>query len=73
MGFHTVSTAAREITRQTGCDVSPRSISLLLYRRELPDDAFPIVAGRRLIPSDRLPDIIGALQQRGELPEGATA
>ena len=51
----TVSEAARLIGTE------PRRISDLFYSRRLPDDAFPIIAGRRMIPADKVDDIRVAL------------
>ena len=51
----TVYFGVGEVARQTG--VEPRVISDLLYSRKLSIDRCPIVAGRRLIPSDYVPEI----------------
>jgi hypothetical protein len=53
-----------QLARQIG--VQPREISDLFYKRDLPDDAAPIVAGRRRIPAELIPEIKLKL-------EGATA
>ena len=44
-----------EASRQMG--VAPRVISDLFYARKLSIDRCPVVAGRRLIPNDYLPEI----------------
>jgi hypothetical protein len=63
--YLTASDAARELTSQTGQQVSPRAISTLLYERALRDDLCPIVGGRRMIPRDYLPVVLMALRRRG--------
>ncbi len=64
----TVSDCARRLREQLGVDVRPRDITTLLYQRAVPDSSFPIVGGRRLIPSDQLVVIENALRRRGHLP-----
>ena len=54
-----VSEAARRLGAR------PRDISDLFYRRRLPDDLCPIIAGRRLIPEDCLEAIGFALRRAG--------
>ena len=54
-----VSEAARHLNAR------PRDISDIFYRRQLRDDLCPIVAGRRLIPEDYLPEIARALKRAG--------
>ena len=44
-----------EVAQDAG--VEPRVISDLLYARKLSTERCPIVGGRRLIPSDYLPEI----------------
>jgi hypothetical protein len=44
----------------------PKDISDLFYQRRLRDDLCPIVAGRRIIPSDYLPMIAAALRRAGK-------
>jgi len=61
----TASTAARELQRQLGWEVSPRDISLLFYSRELPDERAPVVGGRRIIDRELLPEIANALRRKG--------
>jgi hypothetical protein len=51
------------------CGVPPRVISDLFYARRLDDRRCPIVAGRRLIPSDYLPEIEAILRSAGHLPQ----
>ena len=65
--FLSVSTAARELAEQLGWEVSPRDITLLFYYRDIPDDKAPVIAGRRVIERDLLPDIARALRRRGWL------
>jgi hypothetical protein len=59
-----------EVARRLG--VPPRLISYLLYQRRLPDEAYPIVGGRRIIPLDRLDEVAAAvrehLSRRGATP-----
>ena len=59
MRYLSVSQAARHL------GVKPKTISDLFYRRELPDDAAPIVAGRRIIPESYLEIIAMALRRKG--------
>lgn len=54
-----VSEAARRLGAR------PKDISDLFYRRQLRDDACPIVAGRRLIPEDYLTVIEMVLKRAG--------
>jgi len=61
MDFLSVSEAARQLGAR------PKTISDLLYQRELPDDLCPIVGGRRLIPRGYLPTIRELLVERGLL------
>jgi hypothetical protein len=63
--FLSVSEAARELNEQLGIAIRPQDITNLFYRRELRDDACPIVGGRRLIPRDHLAMIGKQLRQRG--------
>ena len=44
---------------------APRTSPNLFYRRRLPNDHCPIVAGRRLIPLDLVPVIEAKLRDRG--------
>ena len=66
---HTVS----ELARRFG--VAPQKISELFYRRKLSDSICPVVAGRRLIPTDYVPTVERVLREAGHLPqlEEATA
>ena len=48
--------------------VPPRVISDLFYARKLDDRSCPIIGGRRLIPSEYLPEVEAALQRAGQLP-----
>lgn len=63
MGFSFVS----EVARRYG--VRPRDVSTLFYERVLSDERCPVVAGRRLIPEDYLPEIETALRARGLMSE----
>jgi hypothetical protein len=63
MDFLSVSEAARQI------GAKPKTISDLLYQRQLRDDLCPIVGGRRLIPRSYLPTIRQVLVGRGLLEE----
>lgn len=63
------SDAAREISRRVGEEVRPRDITLLFYDRALPDNAAPVISGRRVIPESLLSDIVAALRARGRLPQ----
>ena len=67
----TASDIARELSDRLGAVVRPRDISDLFYRRELADQACPIVGGRRLIPRSLLPAIERLLRQRGLIPAPA--
>jgi len=51
--------------------ISPRVIATLFYTRKFRDDLCPVVAGRRLIPADYLPEIERVLCREGKLKEGA--
>jgi hypothetical protein len=59
--YVSVSQAAREL------GAKPKSISDLLYQRELQDELCPIIAGRRLIPRTYLPAVRRELLKRGLL------
>ena len=61
MEYLSVSEVARQL------DVKPKTISALLYQRELRDDLCPVVGGRRLIPRSYLPTIKQLLSDRGFL------
>jgi hypothetical protein len=61
MDFLSVSEVARQL------ETKPKTISDLLYQRELRDDLCPIVGGRRLIPRSYLPIIREVLIDRGFL------
>ena len=56
-----------DVAREFG--VKPKDISDLFYQRQLPDDLCPIVAGRRLIPRDCLPQVHKVLATRGLLDQ----
>ena len=62
-----VSTAARELTEQLGWEVSPRDITLVFYYRDVSDKKAPVIAGRRVIERELLPEIARALRRRGWL------
>jgi len=52
--------------------VSPRILTEFFYQRRFRDDLCPVIAGRRLIPVDYLPEIERVLRREGKLPmEGA--
>ena len=57
-------TTISELARRLGC--RPRDISDLFYGRALDDSRCPIVSGRRLIPSDYVPDVKRVLAERGK-------
>jgi hypothetical protein len=61
MSHLSVSEAARRIGAR------PKDISDLFYQRKLDDRRCPIVAGRRLIPTDYLPSIEAVLRDLGKL------
>ncbi len=61
MSFLSVSELAREI----GC--RPRDISDAFYSRVLDDSRCPLVAGRRLVPRDYVPEVQRVLGERGRL------
>ena len=54
-----------ELARQKG--VAPRVISDLFYARRLDDGRCPIIGGRRLIPSDYVPEVERVLREAGHL------
>jgi hypothetical protein len=60
MPFTTVSEAARRL------GANPKDISTLFYTRQLRDDLCPIVAGRRMIPTDYVDVIAAALKRAGK-------
>lgn len=62
-GYHLVSEIARRF------NVPPRAISDLFYARRLDDRRCPIIGGRRLIPTDYLPEVEAALRAAGHLAE----
>lgn len=55
-----------EVARELG--VSPADVSLLFYRRYLPDDAAPVKNRRRDIPKSLVPRIKDELARRNKLP-----
>lgn len=59
-----VMLSVSEAARRLGA--KPKDISDLFYRRELSDQAAPIVAGRRLIPEGYLEAIRHALRKHGK-------
>jgi hypothetical protein len=67
----TVSGCARYIGEHFGFTVRPRDISLAFYDRALPDDAGPVVSGRREIAESAVPLIVEALRRRGKLMRAA--
>jgi len=69
MSVTSVSGAARQISDQTGCTISPHQISNLFYRGQLDDERCPIVGRARLIPADYIPAIVAELRRRGLLNE----
>jgi hypothetical protein len=58
-----VSFSVSDVARRL--NVRPRVISDLFYHRVVPDDACPVVGGRRLIPGGMLPVIEAAVGRRG--------
>ena len=64
----TVGSLARELGERAGKDVPPRIISDLFYKRILSDKRCPILAGRRIIPRDYVPEVERALLVRGLIP-----
>ena len=65
MPYVSVSGAARQISDEVGCPISPPQISNLFYRRHLDDKRCPIVGRSRLIPVDYIPAIVAELRRRG--------
>lgn len=65
MRFLTVSGAARQISARQRVTIAPHLISDLFYKRLLDDQKCPVLGGRRVIPSDYLPQIEKVLGQRG--------
>jgi hypothetical protein len=63
MDFLSVSEVACEL------GAKPKTISDLLYQRELRNDLCPIVGGRRLIPRSYLATIRQVLIDRGQISE----
>lgn len=50
-------------------NVKPRRISDLFYQGKLDGNRCPVISGRRLIPSDYLPEVERALREAGYLCE----
>jgi hypothetical protein len=67
MGFSFVSVVARRF------GVRPRVISDLFYDRILDDSACPIIAGRRCIPEEYIPEVESKLRERGLIASEAAA
>jgi len=65
----TVSEAARRIEDEYGGRVTPKLLSDLIYRRQIPDTAYASIGGRRLILAGHLDEIVAALRDRGHLSE----
>jgi hypothetical protein len=61
----TVSDLARELSDRYHKVVRPRDITNLFYDRCLDDACCPVLGGRRLIPQDYIPVIVGVLRGRG--------
>lgn len=57
------SQSISDIARLVG--LPPRLLSDLFYQRVLDDARCPIVAGRRIIPEDYVPEIVKVLRERG--------
>ncbi len=57
---------ASDIARELGC--RPRDISDLFYARKLDDSRCPIIAGRRVIPAEYVPEVRRVLTEVGKLP-----
>jgi hypothetical protein len=55
-----------EVARELG--VKPADVSNLFYRRVLPDESAPIVAGRRMISADQVDNVRAALRRAGKIP-----
>jgi hypothetical protein len=46
------------------CQVPPKTVSDLLYRQIVPNSgSFPVIGGRRLIPVERVPEVVAAIQE----------
>ena len=67
MDMQTVGSAAARY------GISPSALSILFYRRAFPgqDVACPVVAGRRMIPTDFLPTIENVLRRKGLISAAA--
>jgi hypothetical protein len=63
VAFLTASGAAERIP-----GAKPKDISDLVYRRKVNTSRCPVIAGRRLIPTDLLGEIEAALRSSGRLP-----
>lgn len=63
-GFLFVSDAARELTQTLGVEITPRMLSNLFYGRVFPDELFPVVGGRRLIPKQYLGKVEKVVRNR---------
>ncbi len=58
-----------DVARELGC--RPRDVSDAFYNRLLDEGRIRIVAGRRLIPLEYVPEIRQVLDSHGKLPKGA--
>lgn len=67
--FVSVGEAARLLGRRRGVVISPRLLSDLLYGGKLDGNRCRFVGGRRMIPSDYLPQVEEVLEARGHLPK----
>ena len=67
--MHSVSQVAEIISRQTGCRITPKMISdLLYYHRPEGIDEIQVISGRRLIPTAYIETIISTMRRVGKLP-----
>lgn len=67
------STAASELTRRLGFDVTPRDVSRAIYDRRIDVAQFPLVSGRRIILPELLPIFEAVLRSSRDRRAGKKA
>lgn len=71
--YLSASEAAREVSKKFKLDIRPRDISMSIYTGRLDERRCPLIAGRRHVPKDFLPEIAEKLRgiKRRPRKEGA--
>lgn len=67
MPLLSVGDCAREISTQYKVQLHPKVISDAFYAGQVDSSTCPIVAGRRMVPREFLPNLVAALRRAGKL------